>query len=125
MTTPTRPVLVVDGANVVGAVPDGWWRDRPGAAARLQRALAGVGQEYASVLLVVEGEARGGAPAGVADRVTTVHARGSGDDEIVAQCRALRADGTPVVLATADRGLIARVVPFGVEIIGPRRVPRR
>ncbi|MEV7026505.1 NTP pyrophosphohydrolase, partial [Kitasatospora sp. NPDC093558] len=22
------PLLVVDGANVVGSVPDGWWRDR-------------------------------------------------------------------------------------------------
>ena len=27
--------VVVDGANVVGSRPDGWWRDRPGAARRL------------------------------------------------------------------------------------------
>jgi len=27
--------IVVDVANVMGARPDGWWRDRPGAAARL------------------------------------------------------------------------------------------
>lgn len=26
---------VVDAANVIGSRPDGWWRDRPGAAARL------------------------------------------------------------------------------------------
>ena len=26
--------LVVDGANVVGSVPDGWWKDRAGAARR-------------------------------------------------------------------------------------------
>jgi 8-oxo-dGTP diphosphatase len=27
--------IVVDVANVMGSRPDGWWRDRPGAAARL------------------------------------------------------------------------------------------
>ncbi|TDC70074.1 hypothetical protein E1193_30120, partial [Micromonospora sp. KC606] len=36
----TRPLLIVDGANVVGSRPDGWWRDRAGAAARLRDALA-------------------------------------------------------------------------------------
>ncbi|TVT38726.1 NUDIX domain-containing protein, partial [Amycolatopsis rhizosphaerae] len=33
-------VLVVDGANVVGSRPDGWWRDRPAAAERLRDRLA-------------------------------------------------------------------------------------
>ncbi len=30
-------MVVVDVANVMGARADGWWRDRPGAAARLCR----------------------------------------------------------------------------------------
>ena len=34
-----EPLIVVDGANVVGSVPDGWWRDRRGAAERLRDAL--------------------------------------------------------------------------------------
>jgi len=34
------PLLVVDGANVVGSVPDGWWKDRAGAAIRLRDRLA-------------------------------------------------------------------------------------
>jgi hypothetical protein len=33
------PLVVVDGANVVGSVPDGWWRDRFGAAERLRDSL--------------------------------------------------------------------------------------
>ncbi|MBL7523145.1 hypothetical protein I6A84_34935, partial [Frankia sp. CNm7] len=33
---------VVDAANVVGARPDGWWRDRPGAAARLHARILGL-----------------------------------------------------------------------------------
>jgi 8-oxo-dGTP diphosphatase len=32
--------IIVDGANVVGSRPDGWWRDRPGAAVRLRDELA-------------------------------------------------------------------------------------
>jgi len=31
--------IIVDGANVVGSRPDGWWRDRPGAAVRLRSEL--------------------------------------------------------------------------------------
>ena len=44
-----RPaVLLVDAANIVGSRPDGWWRDRPGAASRLLEALVAV--RAASVL---------------------------------------------------------------------------
>jgi 8-oxo-dGTP diphosphatase len=32
--------IIVDGANVVGSRPDGWWRDRAGAAVRLRDQLA-------------------------------------------------------------------------------------
>ena len=32
--------IIVDGANVVGSRPDGWWRDRAGAAERLRDQLA-------------------------------------------------------------------------------------
>jgi hypothetical protein len=31
----TRLTIIVDGANVVGSRPDGWWHDRAGAAVRL------------------------------------------------------------------------------------------
>jgi 8-oxo-dGTP pyrophosphatase MutT (NUDIX family) len=34
--------IIVDAANVMGARPDGWWRDRAGAAVRLCDELAGV-----------------------------------------------------------------------------------
>jgi hypothetical protein len=35
-----RVTVIVDGANVVGSRPDGWWRDRAGAALRLRDQLA-------------------------------------------------------------------------------------
>jgi len=32
--------VIVDGANVVGSRPDGWWRDRAGAARKLAGKLS-------------------------------------------------------------------------------------
>ena len=34
--------IIVDAANVMGSRPDGWWRDRAGAARRLRDQLAGL-----------------------------------------------------------------------------------
>ncbi|WP_026928369.1 hypothetical protein [Granulicoccus phenolivorans] len=113
-------VLVVDAANVIGSRPDGWWRDRPGAAARLHAALVAAPPAgdagWDLIELVLEGRARAGVPVGTEGRVHTVHAAGSGDDEIVVRCRAYAGD--EVTLASADRGLIARVP--AVTVLGPR-----
>ena len=109
--SPGRGTLIVDGANVVGSRPDGWWRDRPGAARRLldslaarRDALAAAGVER--LVLVLEGAARDGAPAGTRGSVDVVHATGSGDDEIVAQCAA---HGPGATVVTADRALMQRI----------------
>jgi hypothetical protein len=110
--------LVVDAANVVGSRPDGWWRDRAGAANRLHARL--VGADLATdVVLVVEGAARRGPAEGTEGRVTTVHAAGSGDDAIVDVVRGLVEDGDHTVVVTADRGLRHRVVEWGANVEGP------
>ncbi|MCU1649137.1 MAG: hypothetical protein JWQ60_286 [Pseudonocardia sp.] len=59
--------LLVDAANVIGSRPDGWWRDRPGAAARLLATLAAAlrsGALTSPVVVILEGAARAGAPVG-------------------------------------------------------------
>jgi hypothetical protein len=120
---PTGGLLIVDGANVVGSVPDGWWRDRAGAAARLRDRLAaavaaGTVPAAVEVVLVVEGAARGIEPV---DGVRVVPAPRSGDDAIVAVAR--EADG-PVTVVTADRGLRERVTAAGADVIGPGALRR-
>lgn len=112
-------VLVVDGANVVGSRPDGWWRDRAGAAKRLHRSIAAADLDCDTVLLVLEGAARAGRPAGEHGTVTTVHAAGSGDDEIVDQVRSRAAGGDTVLVVTADRGLRERVTAAGGSCVAP------
>ena len=67
--------IIVDGANVMGSRPDGWWRDRAGAARRLRDQLAVLRADgvpalpetvqapalerwFPDIVLVVEGAAR-------------------------------------------------------------------
>jgi hypothetical protein len=114
-------VLIVDAANVVGSVPNGWWRDRRAAARRLRDALKDVSSEGLGelkppldVVLVVEGRARG---VESIEGVRVVEAAGSGDDTIVQ----LAGQGSgDVVVVTADRGLRDRVEALGAKVIGPR-----
>ncbi|GAB4005746.1 NYN domain-containing protein [Nocardioides ultimimeridianus] len=111
--------LIVDGANVVGARPDGWWKDRAGAARRLHEALLVADIEYDAVVLVLEGQAKGGVRAGRDAHVRTVHAPKDGDATIVEQARVAAERGGRVVVVTADRALDARVHGVGATTLSP------
>ncbi len=122
------PLIIVDGANVVGSVPDGWWRDRAGAAIRLRDRLATLPATGLSgipapveVVLVVEGKARD-IPQGPGG-VRIERASGSGDDKII---DVVRGEPRPrrIIVVTADRGLRDRAVALGAEIRGPSSMPR-
>jgi 8-oxo-dGTP diphosphatase len=123
-----QATIVVDVANVMGSRPDGWWRDRPGAAVRLHAELAALAARGRPVLpddtgpeefvMVLEGATRAATArikaAGAGVRV--VQADGSGDDAIVALVRKL--PGRRVVV-TADRELRRRCEAAGAEVFGP------
>ncbi|MGH3979314.1 MAG: NUDIX hydrolase [Pseudonocardiaceae bacterium] len=118
-----RPhTLLVDAANVVGAVPDGWWRDRAAAAERLLRRLACLGQRTVALpgggfgwlrrcVAVLEGVAS--AAPDVAG-VQVVRAPGSGDDTLAE----LAGREPECLVVTADRGLRARL-PADAVAVGP------
>ncbi|MDQ1604631.1 MAG: 8-oxo-dGTP diphosphatase [Actinomycetota bacterium] len=132
-----RLTVVVDAANVVGSRPDGWWRDRAGAAGRLLRAAlplaaggvagsrlpAGTAPDldrwWPDVVVVLEGAARAAAPPAPAEGLRVVHAPASGDDTIVTVTGAAAKAG-PVLVVTADRGLRDRVTAVGAGVAGPR-----
>jgi poly-gamma-glutamate capsule biosynthesis protein CapA/YwtB (metallophosphatase superfamily) len=113
-------VLLVDAANAIGSRPDGWWRDRPGAARRLVAQLrAGIlaGHLEPPVIVVLEGAARSGAPEADADGVGVRHAPASGDDLLVELAAAARP--APVVVVSSDRELRRRVALSGASAVGP------
>ena len=121
-------LVVVDAANVVGSRPDGWWRDRAGAARRLLAELATFEQRLdqpAEVVVVLEGAAKAavtGATSAEFEGLQVVSADGSGDDTIVdVVAAAAEADGDrPIIVVTADRGLRNRVEALGAHTFGPR-----
>lgn len=126
------PAVVVDAANVVGAVPDGWWNDRAGAAERLLRriqTLAGFGVPASALdlaehtwfpewTMVVEGVAR--ELAAERGEVDVVRAEASGDDAIVATATRLAGIDRAVTVVTSDRALASRVTDAGAAVRGAR-----
>ena len=112
-------------------MPDGWWRDRAGAAGRLLQRLSTLAADgvpadalelpehtwFPEWVVVVEGQARS---AGDADGVEVVRAEASGDDAIVSEARRLAGAGRSVTVVTGDRGLAARVTDAGAAVRGAR-----
>ena len=120
-------MLLVDIANVMGSRPDGWWRDRAGAAVRLLTELAPVnGVEVTlpdglgparinEIRAVVEGAAR---RVDGPEAVTVLRAEHDGDSEIVTEANRLTAAQKVPLVVTADRGLRLRL-PEQALIAGP------
>ncbi|MFE9784853.1 NYN domain-containing protein [Nocardia salmonicida] len=118
-----RHLIVVDAANVIGSRPNGWWKDRAGAARRLLSDLADLTTrlpETTEVTVVLEGAAKAAADGAEpsAPRMTVVLAEHSGDDKIVDVVA--EADfHEQITVVTADRELRTRVAAHGAESVGP------
>jgi hypothetical protein len=111
-------MLLIDAANVVGSRPNGWWRDRPGAAREFVdrvRTAAAAGRLPTPVVVVLEGQARAGVEEGAAEGVEVVHARGHGDDALVATAAAADEE---VTLVSSDRALCQRARDLGADTVG-------
>jgi nicotinic acid mononucleotide adenylyltransferase/predicted RNA-binding protein with PIN domain len=121
-----RPRLIVDGNNVIGSTPDGWWRDRKGATRRLVRELqdrAALTGEHIAVVL--DGRPLAGLPEGVHEGVLVAYARRAGrdaaDDRIVDEVACDR-DPASLLVVTSDRGLADRVRELGAHVEGAKFV---
>jgi rRNA-processing protein FCF1 len=117
-------VVVVDVANVMGARPDGWWRDRAGSAARLHAKISALAEHADNAdladewVLVLEGQARAAATDD-RPRVRTVAAPGSGDDTIVRIVAEIDTTGESCLVVTADRELRRRCEALRASVVGP------
>jgi predicted RNA-binding protein with PIN domain len=116
---------IVDGMNVIGSRPDGWWRDRNRAIAALVNQLERwATAEGVDVTVVFE---RPPSPPIESSVITVAHApkaaANSADDEIV---RMVHADATPddIRVATSDRALSERVQAAGASVYPAERLRR-
>ncbi len=121
--------IIVDGMNVIGTRPDGWWRDRDGAARRLLRRLQHASARSGDAFtLVLDGRPIADVAEGEHERVDVRYARRRGrdaaDDRIV---ELVRGDAEPaeVLVATSDRDLVGRVTTLGATTEGAGAFLRR
>jgi len=119
--------LIVDGMNVLGSRPDGWWRDRPAAMAALTRRLEALAAaEGIDVCVVFDGRPHRQVAA-AAEAIEVGFAPGgpdAADREILAR---LRADDDPgsIVVVTGDRRLRNSVKAAGATSVGAGELLRR
>jgi predicted RNA-binding protein with PIN domain len=115
-------LLIVDGNNVMGSRPDGWWRDRAGATRRLVEHIGAWAQEVgADVLVVFDGRPPAGlqAPPGVELRFAERRGANAADDVIAALVAGAAAPASLRVV-TSDAELARRVREHGADVIGAR-----
>jgi predicted RNA-binding protein with PIN domain len=121
--------IVVDGMNVIGSRPDGWWRDRDAAAWRLVRRLQHAATQSRDALtLVLDGRPPADLPEGDHDGVEVRYARRRGrdaaDDRIV-ELVAADSDPASLCVVTSDRDLVDRVTALGAKTDGAGAFLRR
>ena len=116
---------LVDGMNVIGSRPDGWWRDRDGAVRDLVEALdalaAGADPQVA---VVFDGRPVELHPRRVAVRFAPRSGPNAADHEIVHLVEG-DPDRGSLTVVTSDRALAERVRALGAAVEGAGGFRRR
>jgi predicted RNA-binding protein with PIN domain len=109
---------IVDGMNVVGSRPTGWWRDRPGAMRELVDELEALAaREGDEVTVVFDGKPFDLAGEAVDVRFASRRGRNAADDDIAAIVEG-DPDATELSVVTSDGDLARRVRDAGAAVVG-------
>jgi rRNA-processing protein FCF1 len=106
---------LVDGMNLIGSRPDGWWRDRPRAMRELIEELRGLGEP---VTVIFDGRPFELADSGPVEvRFASRRGRNAADDDIA---RMVGDADEPQEwrVVTSDRELGERVRARGAQVVG-------
>ena len=109
---------LVDGMNVIGSRPTGWWRDRPGAMRDLAQELAAFAEASGDeVAVVFDGKPFELAAPDVDVAFASRRGPNAADDDIADR---VAADPEPADLrvVTSDATLARRVRDAGAEVVG-------
>jgi predicted RNA-binding protein with PIN domain len=116
---------IVDGMNVVGARPDGWWRDRRGAMAALAERLAAFADATGEpVSVVFDGRPFEIEAPPVEIGFAARRGPNAADDEIARRV-AEDPHAAALTVVTSDRALAGRVEQHGAGVVGAGEFRRR
>jgi hypothetical protein len=113
---------LIDASNVIGSRPDGWWRDRAGAARRLIEEIREWADEPVVIVLDAGPDDLLGSESGVEVVRAPRPGRDAADDEII---RLLAAGDEPSIVATSDAKLAERARALGARVEGAGAFRRR
>jgi predicted RNA-binding protein with PIN domain len=116
---------IVDGMNVIGSRPTGWWRDRPGAMRALVRELEGFAQRSGDeVTVVFDGKGFELESDSVDVMFASRRGRNAADDDIAG---IVESDAEPggLSVVTSDADLAGRVRAAGAAVVGAGEFRRR
>jgi predicted RNA-binding protein with PIN domain len=116
---------IVDGMNVIGSRPTGWWRDRPGAMRGLVDELEAFAERSGDeVTVVFDGKPFELESGSVDVMFASRCGRNAADDDIAAL---VQRDDRPGELSvvTSDADLAARVRAAGAAVVGAGEFRRR
>jgi predicted RNA-binding protein with PIN domain len=119
------PRWLVDGMNVIGSRPDGWWRDRPGAMRRLAQRLSDWAAETGDeVTVVLDGRrVELGDHPGIEVLFASEHGEHGRDaaDRVITRLAAEVDERSDLVAVTSDSELADQLRSLGVRVEGAGR----
>ena len=116
---------LVDGMNVIGSRPTGWWRDRPGAMGGLAEELSAFAEESGDeVAVIFDGKPFELEAPGVDVGFASRRGPDAADDDI-AERVAADSDPADLRVVTSDATLAERARGAGAEVVGAGAFRRR
>ena len=121
MTQAAQSRVFVDGNNVMGSRPDGWWRDRAGAARRLVVEIIPLALGHGGVWTIVfDGQEPPAMPPSpeCLTVIHTGHRRRDGADDRIVELVHEQPDPAASLVYTSDATLRTRVKALGTQVMG-------
>ena len=120
MTQAAQSRVFVDGNNVMGSRPDGWWRDRAGAARRLVAEIIPLALDHGGAWTIVfdgqEPPRMQPSPESLVV-IHTGHRRHDGADDRIVELVHEQPDPAASLVYTSDAKLRARVKALGTQVL--------
>ena len=123
MTQAAQFRVFVDGNNVMGSRPDGWWRDRAEAARRLVAEIIPLALGHSGAWTIVFDRQDPPAMPPSPECLTVIHtghSRRDGADDRIVELLYEQTDRAASLVYTSDAKLRTRVKALGTQVMGSR-----